>query len=90
MFAKVQNLEYESRVCDDEICRQDDDGGEKTTPYGANFQHTYQRDSGYPKKENTSPKNQIMMKFSASASPLPKSASFGGVYQKSETYDFVR
>jgi hypothetical protein len=35
MFAKVQDLEYECRIGHDEICRQNDDGGKKTTPYGA-------------------------------------------------------
>src|SRR5271154_384451 len=35
MFAKVQDLEYECRIGDDEICRQNHDGGKKTTPHGA-------------------------------------------------------
>ena len=49
-------------------------------------------DWNYPKKEKTSPKNQMMMKFSARASPLTKISlpRWGEKYQKRETYDFVR
>jgi hypothetical protein len=91
MFAKVQDLEYECRVGHDEICRQNDDGGKKTTPYGATISIVANgwelpKEGEYISKEPDD--DEIQRKGVASTKiSLPRR---GGKYQESATYDFVR
>ena len=40
MFAIVSDLENEDKISEDKVCRQNDDGWQKTTPYSAVCQHS--------------------------------------------------